>query len=345
MISNIKNTLYALIFILVSSCKSTYDTKPFATNEIPEAPSYNSLNSWAAHPKLKDSPLSKFYNKESKVDVFYIYPTIITETSDSDWNADIYNSETRDNTINVAVKYQASAWASSSRVFSPFYRQVHYRAFFKPYTENGGRPAYEIAYADVKRAFDYYLENYNNGRPIIIAGHSQGSGHGMRILKEYFDEKPLQEKLVAAYLIGANIKHNEFKTIQPMYNAEETGGFVNWNSYKKNKKPRINKDPAYNSWKESNVVVNPITWDRQRKSEIADHKGLYFYDEKVYPKSIKVELTSGMLWVSLPKNVPNRLLMRLIRNYHFGDINLFWEDIRLNTVVRINSYLESLNKK
>ena len=169
MISNIKNTLYALIFILVSSCKSTYDTKPFATNEIPEAPSYNSLNSWAAHPKLKDSPLSKFYNKESKVDVFYIYPTIITETSDSDWNADIYNSETRDNTINVAVKYQASAWASSSRVFSPFYRQVHYRAFFKPYTENGGRPAYEIAYADVKRAFEYYLENYNNGRPIIIA--------------------------------------------------------------------------------------------------------------------------------------------------------------------------------
>ena len=55
------------------------------------------------------------------------------------------------------------------------------------------------------------------------------------ILKEYFDDKPLKKKLVAAYLIGANIKHDEFNSIQPMYNAEETGGFVNWNSYKKNK--------------------------------------------------------------------------------------------------------------
>jgi hypothetical protein len=345
MISNIKNTLYVLIFILVSSCKSTYDTKPFTKADVPKAPDYNNLNSWAANPELKNSPLTEFYDEESKADIFYIYPTIITETSDSDWNANTFNSETRDNIINVAIKYQASAWANSTRVFSPFYRQVHYRAFFEPYTSNGGRPAYEIAYADVKRAFDYYLENYNNGRPIIIAGHSQGSGHGMRILKEYFDDKPLQKKLVAAYLLGANIKHDEFKSIQPMYKADETGGFVNWNSYKKNKKPRINKDPAYNSWKENNVVVNPITWDRQIKSDIADHKGLYFYDQKVYPKSIKVELTSGMLWVSLPKNIPNRLFMRLIRNYHFGDINLFWEDIRLNTIVRINSYLESLNTK
>ena len=53
----------------------------------------------------------------------------------------------------------------------------------------------DVAYADVKRAFDYYLENYNNGRPIIIAGHSQGSGHGMRILKEYFDDKPHSKKV------------------------------------------------------------------------------------------------------------------------------------------------------
>ena len=80
MISNIKNTLYVLIFILVSSCKSTYDTKPFTKADVPNVPNYNNLNSWAANPELKNSPLSEFYNEESKVDVFYIYPTIITET-------------------------------------------------------------------------------------------------------------------------------------------------------------------------------------------------------------------------------------------------------------------------
>ncbi|MDA9357024.1 DUF3089 domain-containing protein [Flavobacteriaceae bacterium] len=341
----INKIISVLSLVLINSCKTSYDTKPFSANEVPNTPNYINLDSWAAHPNLENSPLSKFYNTESKVDVFYIYPTIITETSNSDWNADIYNLETRENTINVAIKYQASAWASSANVYSPFYRQVHYRAFFEPYTNNGGIPAYELAYSDIKKAFDFYLDNYNNGKPIIIAGHSQGAGHGMRLLEEYFDEKPLQKKLVAAYLIGANIKEDQFKDIKPMYKADETGGFVNWNSYKKNKKPRINKDPAYNSWKEGNVVVNPITWDKRIKSEIKEHKGLYFYDEKVYPKSLKVEVTKGMLWVSLPKNIPNRLLMRLVRNYHFGDINLFWEDIRLNTKLRINSYFNLLNTK
>ena len=54
MISNIKNILYVLIFILVSSCKSTYDTKPFTKADVPKAPDYNNLNSWAAHPELKN---------------------------------------------------------------------------------------------------------------------------------------------------------------------------------------------------------------------------------------------------------------------------------------------------
>jgi hypothetical protein len=47
----------------------------------------------------------------------------------------------------------------------------------------------------VKDAFEYYLKNYNNGRPIIIAGHSQGSGHGARILKDYLMEKNFKSYL------------------------------------------------------------------------------------------------------------------------------------------------------
>lgn len=333
-----------LLFILISSCKTTYDSKPFVKEEIPNEPDYNNLESWAAHPKIEISPLTKYKQEGAKADVFYIYPTIITEVSNTDWNADIYDKETKESIVDIAIKYQASAWASSSRVFSPFYRQVHYRAFFEPYTSNGGRPAYEIAYADIKKAFDYYLDNYNNGRPIIIAGHSQGAGHGIRLLKEYFDNKPLQSQLVAAYLIGTNIKQDQFENIKPMFKADATGGFVNWNSYKRNKKPRINKDPAYNSWKEGNVVVNPITWNKEIKSRLEDHKGMLFSDEKVYSNSVEIELTRGMLWVKLPKKIPNRFLFRFIRNYHFADINLFWEDIRINADVRIDSYLNSISK-
>ena len=337
--------LFILIIINLNACKSTYSTKSkyssksFLKQDIPQIPNFSELQSWAAHPELKNSPLNKYKSDNPKVDVFYIYPTIITETSNTDWNADIYDDKLRKNIIDIAIKYQASAWADHSRVYSPFYRQVHYRAFFEPFIENGGRSAYEIAYKDVKDAFEYYLKNYNNGRPIVIAGHSQGSGHGARILKEYFDGKELQKQLVAAYLIGTNLKEKEFNNINPMYNASETGGFVNWNSYKKNKKPRLNKDPAYKSWKNNNVVVNPITWNKQKYSKIENHKGILYYNEKIYPKTIKVELTKGMLWVSPPKKLPNRIFLRFIRNLHFGDINLFWEDIRQNSILRINSYL------
>ena len=71
------------------------------------------------------------------------------------------------------MPYQASAWADAGRLFVPFYRQNHYRAFFEPYRKQGGNAAIALAYADVKAAFDHYMAYENNGRPIILAGHSQ----------------------------------------------------------------------------------------------------------------------------------------------------------------------------
>jgi alpha-beta hydrolase superfamily lysophospholipase len=65
------------------------------------------------------------------------------------------------------------------------------------------RPPVDLAYADVKAAFQYYLAHYNEGRPIIIAGHSQGTAHATRLLHEFFEHDPkLRRQLVAAYLIG-----------------------------------------------------------------------------------------------------------------------------------------------
>ena len=68
-----------------------------------------------------------------------------------------------------------------------------------------------MAYNDIKQAFDTFLEKFNNGRPIIIAGHSQGAGHAKRLLQDFFDNKPLQEKLVAAYLIGTKSQTRIFQ--------------------------------------------------------------------------------------------------------------------------------------
>ena len=108
-----------------------------------------------------------------------------------------------------------------------------------PVTERWqGKEAGVLAYQDVKRAFQFYLENYNQGKPIIIASHSQGSLHAKRLLHEFFDGKVLQEKLIAAYLVGVRILPNEFKNIPVLNQPNETGGFVSWNTYKKNKLPK-----------------------------------------------------------------------------------------------------------
>ena len=70
-----------------------------------------------------------------------------------------------------------------------------------------GKQALDFAYQDVKAAFEYYLKHYNNGRPIIIASHSQGTWHAESLLHDYFEnDSTLRKRLVAAYLIGGWVK-------------------------------------------------------------------------------------------------------------------------------------------
>ena len=335
--------IFFFLFILTAlSCKTVYMTKPFVESEVPKAPDYSNLNSWIAHPEIKDSILSDFYPEnidKLKADVFYIYPTLITDKKNNSWNADIYDKKQNDIIRSTAIQYQASAWAKAGKIYSPIYRQAHYRIFFEPYTNNGGLLAGEIAYKDIKSAFTYYIDNLNNGRPIIIAGHSQGAAHCKMLLRDFFDGTELKDRLIAAYLIGTNIKEDYFKELKPMYNPKENKGYVSWNTYRKNKNPRENFDPAYFSWKNNSVVVNPITWDNSTSTEFKQHKGLLFYNNKIYPNTIKIKVFDGIVWSNVPRKVPKRLLLSLIKNYHVGDINFFWKDISENAVIRTKNFL------
>lgn len=330
---------YALVFLIVlfNSCATSYMTQSFSKENSPKIPDYYSDSAWAELPhvpsELKNTHLpNDQYSLEA--DVFYVYPTLLTSRKDRSWNADVYNEKIRSEIIEKPIKFQASAWATVGKLYIPFYRQAHLRVYYEPYTKNGGEDAYKIAYQDVKRAFEVYLEKYNNGRPIIIASHSQGTGHCKRLVQEFFDGKPLQSQLVAAYLIGGKVTTDEFSFIKPMSSPDATGGFVTWNSYKKGKLPK-----RYNTWFKGGVTTNPITWDDQLISEFEDHKGVYNGDGKLYPNSLQIQKIDGMIWVSLPK-IPKRFWLSFIKDYHFGDINLFWEDIRQNAQLRVDTFLK-----
>ena len=115
--------LKILIFFSITSCKSGFSTKEFKLSEIPEAPNYELLSSWAAHPYNDDSLIDKYYSTEKselKADIFYIYPTLLTSKENDSWNSDIFDTLQNNRVKNIAIQYQASAWANAGRVFSPF---------------------------------------------------------------------------------------------------------------------------------------------------------------------------------------------------------------------------------
>jgi hypothetical protein len=325
--------IFAVFFIL-GSCRSVM-APAFSSQQQPAVPNYYNEETWAILPDSYPENLKYWQTNTTNLeaDIFYIYPTLNTEKKDLRWNVPVTDSIQNTKVIGKAVYFQASAFLNAGKLYVPYYRQAHLRSYSQ--YEKGGKDALSVAYSDVKEAFQTYLKKYNNGRPIIIAAHSQGTTHAIQLLKEFFDGKPMQKQLVAAYLPGIAINKNEFKTIQIMTNPTQTNGFVSWNTFKKGYYPQ-----AYNEWFRGTEVSNPVDWDKSIESERSDHKGFLFTDNKLYKEALQVYVKDGILWISLP-HFPYRLLVLGKKRYHSGDINLFWEDIRENATLRVESYLKN----
>ena len=330
-----KLSYFVLLLILFSGCKANYDASDYIKLENTDVPDYKLEENWAVLPNKYTADFAEFASKESdtlKADVFYVYPTLNTEKDDFRWNVSIDDKKQQEKVLNKAVLYQASAFATSGKIYVPYYRQAHLRSYSN--LTNGGEEALLLAYSDVKKAFEVYLKKYNKGRPIIIASHSQGSTHTKFLLRDFFDEKPLQNKLIAAYIVGTIVKPDKFKTITVMTEPNETGGFVGWNTFKKGYYSKKGKD-----YFKGSVTTNPITWNLDKTTTLEQHKGFLYSNNKIYDKALKIEVTDGLIWSTTPK-FPGRLFMSFIKNYHVGDINLFWKDIQQNAELRTNTYFK-----
>lgn len=301
-------------------------------------PDYSNPDYWAAHPWKKDpsdsvpSPL-KTEKRDSAADVFFIYPTTYTEKK-SGWNADINDPYINAKTDYSTILYQASVFNQHCRVFAPRYRQAHLSAFFIDTSESN--PVFDTAYADVKKAFQFYLDHYNNNRPIIIAGHSQGAKISERLLKEFFDGNPLQKKLIAAYIIGWPVLQNSFKAIPVCRDSTQTGCFCSWRTF------RRNYTPAYvHSENPISYVTNPLSWTTTDEYvNRAKNKGSVLRDfNKIFPATTGAQIHDGILWVNRPK-FPGSVFYRS-KNYHIADINLFYMNMRENIEQRIFAYLKN----
>lgn len=333
---SIKILIVLCLISFLISCKSSYKTQNFSQDNKPKKPDYSLESSWAVLPSNYTANFQKYASTQLdtlKADVFFVYPTLNTSKKDIRWNVPIDDKEQVEKVLNSSVLYQASAFATSGKMYVPFYRQAHYRSFRNDYRSEG-KKALNLAYQDVKNAFEMYLKRYNHNRPIIIASHSQGTTHVIRLLKDFFDDKPLQKQLIAAFIPGMRVPLNEFKTIKSMIHPNQTGGFVSWNTFKKGKFPE-NKN-----WYKGGVTTNPITFDTSVTTTLQQHKGFLYSNGKMYANSLKIEITDGLVWSSNPK-FPLRFFMSFVKNYHAGDINLFWQNIKENSELRVNSWLKN----
>ncbi len=332
--------LFQLIFY-ISSCSSqkyissvTYNFKSNLGK-----PDYSNLNYWAANPFKYDPsdniPLDlRNQTRDSLADCFFIYPTTYTDKKmPMGWNADIDNKDINEKTDKSTILYQASVFNKYCRVFSPRYRQANIEAF---YTVDKTRAdsAFKIAYEDVKNAFIYYLKHYNQGRPIIIASHSQGTLYARRLLKEFFEGSVLQKQLVCAYIIGLPVFTNYFNQLKPCSDSTSTGCFISWRTFEQGYIAPYIKQEKLKAY-----VVNPLTWTMKTSIANSDlNKGGVLRNfNKVKPELVHAQIHGNILWVNKPKFFGSIFLRT--KNYHIADYNLFYENIRENAGTRIREFL------
>jgi hypothetical protein len=325
-----------LLYCLCSCNRKSYPYQ-FSYTNLPETPDYTRLEHWAAHPDKWDPsdsiprPFRKNKIQNREVDVFFIYPTTFTADTAVNWNAGINDSILNHKTDYSAILYQASAFNDGTRVFAPRYRQAHYRCFFAGDKQKAAA-AFEMAYHDIENAFAYYLQNYKGKNRLIIAAHSQGTLHAARLIKKYFDAQPDISALVAAYLIGMPVPYDYFKTIPACTDPYQNGCIVSWRTFN-----RGFTDTVF-AGKENfrSIVTNPLRWDTAL--HYANHQmnegGILKNFNRLKKEVVDAQIHDNVLWTCKPR-IFGKFLIRQ-RNYHVGDINLFYASIRRNVTHRIN---------
>jgi Protein of unknown function (DUF3089) len=175
-------------------------------------------------------------NPDTDVDCFYVYPTVsrdLSRTSDLQAGPEEL----------AVVRAQAARFGAQCRVFAPIYRQVTL-AGLQAHLMAGTEPDMSFGYHDVLAAWQYYLQNYNNGRGVVLIGHSQGAHVLTRLVQSEIENKPIQSQLISAMLIGWRIEVPEgktsggtFKQLPLCQQASETGCVVAYSAFRSTSPP------------------------------------------------------------------------------------------------------------
>ncbi len=327
--------------------------QPFQTYERPEAPNYNLAKNWMDLPDLAADP----YENDGAGDVFVVTPVLFK--GGDHWNLPITRDYQIDKLNRIIRPNYVAPYRMSGRVFAPYYRQASlYTAMTN---REDARRAQDLAYQDVHRAFTFFLKHSPPERPIILAGHGQGASHAQRLLADFFDTD-LKNRLAAAFIIDHPLPlekfSNDLKNLSPCETETSTGCVIAWgafmpgdgmiaerfatrlNIYERGDYRMINDRPL--------LCVNPLLWNRSNDyAPRRLHKGgvaAIGLEPGIEPaprsKQIGAQCQDGLLYVDKPKSRSLRRPFRIGGQYRTLPFNLFYEDIRQNAALRVQSVIE-----
>ena len=181
--------------------------------------------------------------RNPRADCFYVYPTVSSQPGPNATKA-------KDPEVLAIARYQAQRFSQQCRVFAPVYRQLTVPSLF---AFSSNQAARERAFGDVREAWQEYLRVHNNGRPVVLIGHSQGTFMLRGLMRTDIDNNPsVRSKLVSALLLGGNVlvapgkvTGGDFANVPGCTRPGQFGCVVAWSAFNETppSDPRFGRPP------------------------------------------------------------------------------------------------------
>ena len=314
----------------------------FEMRELVGEPSdYSDADNWLNIPEIK-------YD----VDTVYVYPTVYSDSgADAPAIVPIDNEAMRAGAQSNFAVY-SPAYSHCTNVFAPYYRQTN----MYTYAGLGSDEILEFQHreqrTDIYAALDYYFEHYNEGRPYILAGHSQGSMMIRVVLREYMQAHPEHYgNMAAAYVLGYSMTTDDLEynpELRFAQGADDTGVVISWNI-----EGPGNNDQSNIVVCENAVSINPINWRTDETYAPAeDNLGTYTVSSvtgelEEYPvkADAQVDTQRGVVICTtdgLP-SISDRSAASAYyfgpESYHNGDYLFYFDNIKENVKLRSERFL------
>ena len=279
------------------------------------------------------------------VDVVYFYPTTFSKVSDDAPDVADITDESMRSGAQRELKNQASVFIEDCNIYAPFYRQVNAAYALTLSDEEADDLLRYSASQDPSAALDYYFENYNNGKPFILAGHSQGSQILTMILSDYMKEHPEHYKnMIAAYVIGYSVT-DKYLAANPHLKfaegADDTGVIISYNT-----EGPANKDQHNAVVTDGAISIDPINWKKDDTyASKEENLGSLNIDGEIEKNlaDAKIDLERGVVVCETADSavyaIPEAAHALFgPESYHGQDYGFYYMNLRENAKVRIEAF-------